>query len=621
MLKSIFSDRRLLFVVLTLALVILVTRWSLTASEGFHWVIVSGYWFTLLLTILFGRAVWPLACEWWARQRFVRFDIIVFLAVIPIVSTWVAHEPPGYKVLADEVLLSGTAMDMHYQRMSGFPTRATDVQGAFQILNRSLDKRPLFFPFLVAAVHDVTGYRPENAFYLNIVLSGVFLGVIYILGRHAAKNRWGGLTALLLFAGLPLLAQQATGGGFELLNLILIAVFSLLMVDYFEKGGSRRLEAVILGALLLASTRYESGIFLVPAAIAAICVWWREKRVSLSWPVMLSPLFLIPLLLQNRIFEGGSRAWQMGSQAGVTEPFGFQYLVPNLGHALAFFFDFSGYQPSSPVFAVAGLLTLPFFGLWIARIIRQWDKVEGRDLGWALVGVSLFAVTALYLLYFWGKFDDPIISRLSLPVHMLMMVSIVLVCAQVFKSDRGWKITVGFLALGILFHSLPVLARQAYRSYYSPGVEMQMRRDFIAKQTDKNLLFVDNDATFWILNKIPASSVMEASARKEALAYHLKNRSFQEIYVFQSVLVNDTDGSLEVDPADDLGEGFELETVFERRVQTLLFARISRVQSINEGGRITTARRFVEPTGDRRTSEELGAARALYLENWIKQLP
>lgn len=621
MLKSVFTDRRLWFVVLLLVLVTAVTRWSLSASEGFHWVIISGYWFTLTLVVLFFRAIWPLVCEWWANQRFIRFDIIALVAIVPIVATWVSHERPGYKVLADEVLLSGTAMGMHYERMSGFPTRATDVQGSFQILNRVLDKRPLVFPFFISTVHDLTGYRPDNVFYLNIGVSAVFLGIIYFVGCRAAKNRWGGLSAMLLFAGLPLLAQQATGGGFELLNLLLIAVFSLLMVEYLEKGGKQRLEALILGALMLASTRYESGMFLVPAAIAAVCVWWRQRQVALSWPVMLSPIFLIPLLLQNRLFEGGSKAWQMGSQQGVTEPFGFQYLGTNMGHALAFFFDFSGYQPSSPVFAVAGLLTLPFFGLWVVRVLRQANQADGRELGWAFVGVSLFSVTAIYLLYFWGKFDDPIISRLSLPVHLLMMVSFVMIGAQFFKSDRAWKIAAGCLTAGILFHSLPVIARQAYRTYYSPGVEMQMRRDFIAKQVDKNLLFVDNDATFWILNKLPASSVMEAMARKDALAYHLKNRSFQEMYVFQSIMVNDKDGTLYVDPVDDLGPDFEIETVWERRVQTLLFARISRIKSIKNGSELIKARRFIEPEKERRTVEELEHARALYLENWVKQLP
>jgi hypothetical protein len=621
MIKTLVSERRVWLLGLLLVLVVLVSRWSVPAPLGFHIVVKWGYWFTLALVILFCRAVWPVLHDGWKRVVMTRFDWGVLCAIVLIVSMWVSHEPPGYKVLADEVLLSGTGMDMHYNRNAGFPTRATDVQGSFQILDRVLDKRPLLFPFLLSTAHDLTGYRPENAFYLNMVLGAVFLVGVYLVGCRAARNRWGGVAGVLLFTGLPLLAQQASGGGFELLNLLLIACFTLLMVEYLQTGGAQRLEALVYGALLLASTRYESGFFLIPAAIAALCVWWREGKVSLTWPLVASPLFLIPLLLQNRVFEGASSAWQMGSQEGVTEPFGIGYLAPNLGHALAFFFDFSGYQPSSPAFAVAGIVTLPFFGLWVARILRQPKTAEGGDLGWALVGLSLFSITAVYMLYFWGKFDEPIISRLSLPVHFLMMVSFVIICTRLFKSDRGWKWAGALLAFGVLFQGLPVLARQAYRTYYSPGEEMRMRRDFLTRQTDRNFLFVDNDATFWILNKVPASSVAEAASRKDALAYHLKNRSFQEMYVFQSILVDDRNGAFNVDPSDELGPAFELETVWEKRVQTLLFGRISRIKAIHEGDAVTMARKFVEPAKERRSSAELEKARALYLETWIKHLP
>ena len=246
----------------------------------------------------------------------------------------------------------------------------------------------------------------------------------------------------------------------------------------------------------------------------------------------------------------------------------------------------------------------------------------GREIGGAIAGVGLFAVAGVYMFYFWGKFDDPIISRLSLPVHLLMMVSVVAVGMQLIKSDTGWKVVSLFVLGGILFHSLPVLSKQAYRTLYSPGVEMQIRQDFLAKQEDKNLLFVDNDSYFWILNKVPASPVEQVKLRKEGLAYHLKNRSFREMYVFQSVKVNDATGELTVDPADDLGPDFELEPVLEKRVQTLLFARISRIKGIREGGRVVAERHALVPLlHESRTTEELEHARAQYMEKWLKELP
>lgn len=622
MLKSLLIDRRLWLLVLVLTLVLVATRWSLEPQQGYGWVIHGGYWFMLALTGTFLWVVVPMLRDRWAAAGYGRFEAAVGAAILLILGVWFAQDRPGYKVLADELLLSGTAMGLHYERAAAYPIRATDVQGSFQILTKVLDKRPLFFPFLVATVHDLTGYRVENPFYLNLVLAAIFLWLVYLVGWKAGQSRWSGVVALLLFAGLPLLAQQATGGGFELLNLLLLAAFTLLLVVYLEKPEEvRRLEAGVYCALLLASTRYESVIFLPLVGVAALVGWWRAGRVVLSWPLILSPIFLAPVLIQNRMFAGQSQVWEMAS-LGATEPFGFQYLAPNLGHALAFFFDISGYQPNSPLLAALGLLCLPFLGLWMIRVFRQGAKGDPAELAWSIVSLGLFAITAVYLFYFWGQFDHPVIRRLSLPVHFLLLLAILVIGAKVVKTDGGRKVVLAVVVIGMLCHSLPVMARQAYRTLYSPGMEMQIRKDFLATLTDHNVLFLDNDSFFWILHRMPASPVQQAQARKEGLIYHLRNHSFQGMYVFQSILVDDKTGIRSVDPEDDLGPDFELETVLEKKVQTLLFARISRIKAIYEQGAVAArAEPFVVPLREKRSAEELERARVLYLENWIKQLP
>ena len=78
------------------------------------------------------------------------------------------HEKYGFKILMDEVMLLGTSMGMHFDKHPLVPVRAHDLQGAFQLLDGQLDKRPLFHPFLVSILHDLTGYRPENVFALNM---------------------------------------------------------------------------------------------------------------------------------------------------------------------------------------------------------------------------------------------------------------------------------------------------------------------------------------------------------------------------------------------------------------------------------------------------------------------
>lgn len=622
MLKSLLKNRSLWLLLLITVGVGLVTRVVLDTSQSFTFVASWGYWLMLALVIVLGRAVTRAGAWQWVHKRFARFDALVVGLVLLCTSAWWAHEKPGFKILSDEVLLLGTSMGLHLERSATYPTRATDVQGPLNIIDRVLDKRPLLFPFLVATVHDLTGYRPENAFYFNRGLGIVFLLLIYVLSWQAGGNRWAGVLGVLLFGGLPLVAQQSAGSGFELLNLTMIAGLGLAMLAYLRNPDGKRLEVLVYVGLALSACRYESILFLAPMAVVALVGWWRSQRVELTWPVLVSPLFLSVWLSQNRIFSGESTAWQMASKEGVTSPFGFEYFAPNLGHALAFFFDFSGYQASSAMFALLGILALPFFGLWMVQQVRSRETPSSDAWAWLWFGLGLWLNGALLMFYFWGQFDDRIISRLSLPVHLLMLIAVVVVARTLIKSNRGWQILCGAAATAFLAQGLPVMANRAYEIDYTPGLEMEIRREFLAEQPERDFLFLDNDAVFWITHWIPASSVVKSRTNHEALAYHLRNHSFSNMFVFQSIVVNDQTGELTVDPTDDLGPDFELQTLWERKVETLLFARISRLVAIEHDGERVEALDFVESTsGHLESPEEVEEIRTLYLENWIKQLP
>ncbi|GAB5560754.1 MAG: hypothetical protein SynsKO_24010 [Synoicihabitans sp.] len=622
MLTQLLKNRSIWLLVAIAAVVTVITRWVLSDNQSFQFVAEGGYWLMMALVILLGRAIYRAGAWEWIRGHFTRFDALVLVLVVFITSAWWAHEKPGFKILADEVLLLGTSMGMHLERSATYPSRATDVQGPLQIIDRVLDKRPLLFPFMVATVHDLTGYRPENAFYFNRGLGVVFLLLIYLLAWQAGGSRWAGVLGLLLFGGLPLAAQQSAGSGFELLNLAVLAGLGLAMLAYLRNPDSRRLEVLVYTGLALSACRYESILFLLPMALAAWVGWWRSQRIELSWPLIISPIFLSVWLSQNRIFSGDSTAWQMASKEGVTSPFGLEYFGPNLGHALAFFFDFSGFQASSAAFAALGILAIPFFGLWMLRKVKEGSAADGDSWTWILFGLGLGANGVLLMLYFWGQFDDRIISRLSLPVHLLFLIGLVVAARTLINSAKGWQGLSIVAAIALVAQGLPVMANRAYEIDYTPGLEMEIRREFLAAQPEPDFLFLDNDAIFWITHWIPASSVTKSRENHEALAYHLRNHSFTNMFVFQSVLVNDQTGERVVDPTDDLGPGFELETIWERKVETLLFARISRVVSVeHDGERVPAIQRVAETSGHLKTPEQVEEARTLYLENWIKQLP
>ena len=622
MLKTIASHRGLWLLAALTVVVILLSRWLIPAEVSFQLLSTFGYWFVMAMVVLWGRAVIRAGGVEWVSREFRRVDALVLGLIVVISAVWWSHERTGFKILSDEVVLLGTSMGMHYERTTAYPVRATDVQGPLQIIERVLDKRPLLFPFLVSTVHDLTSYRPENGFYVNRGLGLIFLACGYVLGWMVTGRRWAGVMTVLLFAGVPLLAQQTAGSGFELLNLLMLLAVALAMRRYLCNPDAAGLEALVYTGLLLAGCRYESILFLVPVALAVLFGWFRSGKVAMSWPVLISPLFVMPALVQNRVFAANESAWQLADKIGVESPFGMQFFADNLGHALAFFFDFSGYMPSSAFFAVCGLLALPFFGLWMLRQLREPRTVDPSSAAWWLSGAGLWALVSVHLFYFWGQYDDPIIHRLSLPLHLLMALAALVVGGTMFKSDRGWRVMSALAALAMISWSVPVMAKRAYEKDYSPGLETELRRKFLETSPEADFLFIDHDSVFWITHLIPASPIQGIGEKREALSYHLRNHSFSGMYVFQSVLVDDQTGERYVDPADELGPGFELETVVERKVQTLLFARISRIRAIEWEGETTVSRDAVVLEGaGLHDGEDVEKARVLYLENWIKNLP
>jgi hypothetical protein len=121
------------------------------------------------------------------------------------------HEPHEYKIVMDEVVLGGTAMMMHYERQVAVPARAYEYGGNFDAYSSFVDKRPLLFPFAVSVLHDVSGYRVENALWLNLALTPAFMALIFLVGRRLGGAS-SGYAALALISTLPLLGHDGHPG-------------------------------------------------------------------------------------------------------------------------------------------------------------------------------------------------------------------------------------------------------------------------------------------------------------------------------------------------------------------------------------------------------------------------
>lgn len=613
------SALRWVLAALVAALAVVLGFFSFDADQALLIATHGGYWVVLAALVLLAGSLVRMAREAWRTRRWHRGDVGCWAVVLACGVLLQVHEPRGFKILMDEVMLLGSSMSLHLDKTPLVPLRGNDLQGAFQLLSGMLDKRPLFFPVLLSLVHDLAGYRPANAWWLNSALTFVFLGLVFLIGKKLSHRR-GGILAVLLMTSLPLLGQNATGGGFELLNLTMQAAVILLGIRVLERGDGTSLSAFCLAAVLLAQTRYESVIFVVPVALVIGWKLWRERGLMLPWSVVVCPLLLVIYPLQHRVFDVRTQSWELSSKPGYEKVFSPGYIQENLGHALNFFFDFSGDAPNSPLLAAAGLLAVPFFLLGLLRRLRGTAERRAVDVVMAIFSGGYLVLTGLLFCYFWGKFDDPVIRRLSLPLHLFMVIAIVGVLEQLRLGLRGWNTAIVATLVFIFAWSIPTMARHAYTLQYVHAREVSWRQDFIERQPAKDFVVIDNSSIIWITHEVSSTTVGQARARKEAIDFLLRNRSFSAIYVFQRLEIDPSTHAAKLEKDDDLGPDFVLELVEERRLKPLSVTRISRVREVRDGPVAPADAREAEDFA-KLTPAEREKLRAKYFEKWLSKLP
>ncbi len=612
-------DRRLVLLLLNAALAVILGFFIITPDQALQIVIYGGYWAMLLLTLLFGWSLYKVCKDSWVglagwREK-PRWPVVLIIGCGLLL---LVHETYGFKILMDEVMLLGTSMSMHFDRSTIVPMRGNDIQGVFQVVSGQLDKRPLFQPFLVSGLHDLTGYRPENVFVLNTVLTFVLLTLAYVTGCRI-NGRGAGAVAVLLLTSLPLLAQNATGGGFELLNLVMILSTLLLGMRYMKLRDGNTLDAFGLSAILLAQTRYESVLFLVPVGLIVLLVWWTDRRPSLTWTVIFMPLLMLVYAFHNQVFSVRTSSWELASKPGYDRAFALSYIPENIAHGLNFFFSTNGEHSNSLVLSGLGFVALPFFGLWGMKIFGRVRETSPQKAALAIFSLGFAAHTLLLLCYFWGKFDDPVIRRLSLPLNLVLVIATVTVAAELNWKGKIWRILTVVVGIGFFTHSVPAMARHSYALEYYVGREMEWRRDFIAAHPEKDYLFIDNNSIVWITHLISATPVKQALDQKGNIIFNFRNHIFSAMYVFQRLAVDPSTGHFSVPTEDDLGPDYQLETVWERRFTPMTVSRISRVLSIREGPVVLPQPASISM--EKISPEEREKIRLEYMDNFIKRLP
>jgi len=501
---------------------------------------------------------------------------VALLSIIGVSTLTMIHQPFGFKTVMDEIVLTGTSRQMHLDREPLTPHRALYGRNYLVVSNSYLDKRPVFFPFLVSLVHDATGYRDDNAFALNAVLTVILFALAWGIG-FAVAGRWGGVFATFALGTLPLIPMLGSGGGFEIANLLWTLFFFLGIWAVLKKTDAVSISFLCLATVLLAHLRYESALFVPFCGAALVWAWWRCRKVVVPWVLVLAPLLLVDIPLQHKVFENNTEFWQLADVDGADAVFALKYIPTNLGHALNYFLSVEDYMPNTiPLFIIGGIGLI-----WGALHLRHWIGGSAFERATVVLWFALLLQAVLLMTYFWGRLDDTIIHRLSLPIWLWLWIGSLFLLQKVLARPRSGMILSGTLIAFWMTFSLPLYAKAEYSTRHAPPAVFNRMAEWADNNRDGRTLIVSRNSVFWIGQDYAAIHISDPESDLPFLNRLIEHGIYSNILVSEPTTFNPETSLFEPDPAAQVHEAVIREKIFEYAVDRQFGFRISKVMGID----------------------------------------
>jgi len=330
--------------------------------------------------------------------------------------------------------------------------------------------------------------------------------------------------------------------------------------------------------MLLAYARYESILFMALPIVVVWAVFLRTRRLYLEWPALLLLPALIPLCgIHYLTFSHSSEAFQLAEQGG-SEAFSVSYISDNLTHALAFFLNTEHLLTNSPVVFVVGIIAVVL--LVVAAVRRRGNRLLVPDVSipfwtFAMIGLAEFA---LLMAYSWGKLDQVVASRLSLPLYLLFVLSIAAVCREV-PQRRAYLLVLGFVFAGSLYWTcFPLAAKQYGWKMYTGAQRQAVMDEFNERQPDRRFAVINNITNYWLTRDVYAIPPTSLKNNPKFLANMLQSGDFRRIYLIQSLQWNAAKNDYVVTKNDVMPLPLDTELVSEDLVTGDTKVRVSLVK-------------------------------------------
>ncbi len=367
---------------------------------------------------------------------------ILITVIIFIIS------PPQFKILSDETNLIGVSMMMFQDKETSLPIEGLYADYARPEYSKTIDKRPVLFPFLVSLIHTLSGYSPNNGFILNFILSIFSLFFLFLFFTRLF-NPFFGMLSILILSSFPVYIMSITSSGFESLNMFFIIFSFFIMYEIFIRKDIRYIELLCATFVLLAQCRYESIIFLL-----LIPFFFRlpvkNEGSRYTFCIYIMPFLFVPVFWQRRIFLNMPEINKIGQVTfeKAEQIFSLTNLFQNFHDNIWVLLGLDPNLGFSPVIAI-----LAIFGFYF--ILKRIFVTKEVDLPFkklvASGGSSCVVLFGIITSFYWGNFKIPMDNRLALIFLPYIIFCTIFCIHTLFHKRRSAHLV---LSIFFLFHLL-----------------------------------------------------------------------------------------------------------------------------------------------------------------------
>lgn len=433
-----------------------------------------------------------------------------------------------FRLLSDETNLIAVSQSMAFQKKVFLAKMARLVNGELLPLVYTTPKRPLLFSFVLSLVHNVFGYRFENAFMLNLGVLFALLGLVFMAVKKMAGSTVA-VAAQVLIIAQPVIPLHATSAGFDLFSAFFFWLSLFAVYLFMQKKDARSFAFLWTTLVMFANVRYESFflMILIISFLAATRYIDREVLKKNAFVLAMTPLLFLPRILQTWISTRGL----VENPEGVPS-FSLHHFAGNVRILGSSLFDFKRLLPYATILNLISLVLLAVIAAALLR--RKTPRLNRRQKHFIFLSLScIVCLLIIFLPYYMGSCAHPSTVRFFIiPVIFLSLVPPLFCTLYPGKTST---IAVCALALFSLAFYFPVTRDNRLLSNQFAVHHLQQAYRFLNNQTTQKALVISATPSQFIPLGYSAVDFETANANISGIAGDLKTRAYEAIFVFQTV--------------------------------------------------------------------------------------